>query len=143
MHDIYIRTPYHVEFIEDLKYDVPAHARQWHKDKRLWSVSIFYRRPVVKLLIKHFGEYETIDPADMGLSSQRQRQEQSAPPPRKPTLFDSYAALYLVPNTPIEIVTVMYRYLAKQHHPDRGGDTATMQRINAAYEAIKKDAAGK
>lgn len=28
-----------------------------------------------------------------------------------------------------------YRALAMAHHPDRGGDTATMQRINAAYHA--------
>jgi len=27
----------------------------------------------------------------------------------------------------------LYRNLAKQHHPDLGGDTATMQQINAAY----------
>jgi len=28
-----------------------------------------------------------------------------------------------------------YRHLAKTHHPDRGGDTATMQRVNAEYHA--------
>lgn len=28
-----------------------------------------------------------------------------------------------------------YRRLAMRHHPDRGGDTETMQRINAEYEA--------
>ena len=28
-----------------------------------------------------------------------------------------------------------YRNLAKANHPDRGGDTATMQRINAEYRA--------
>jgi len=28
-----------------------------------------------------------------------------------------------------------YRAAARIHHPDRGGDTATMQRINADYEA--------
>ena len=30
-------------------------------------------------------------------------------------------------------VKARYRDLAKLHHPDRGGDTATMQAINAAY----------
>lgn len=28
-----------------------------------------------------------------------------------------------------------YKRLAMQHHPDRGGDTATMQAINAEYDA--------
>jgi hypothetical protein len=27
-----------------------------------------------------------------------------------------------------------YRKLALQHHPDRGGDTSTMQRVNALYQ---------
>ena len=31
-----------------------------------------------------------------------------------------------------------YRRLAMLHHPDRGGDTATMQAINAAYHAALK-----
>ena len=30
-------------------------------------------------------------------------------------------------------VKSLYRKLAKQHHPDHGGDTKTMQDINAAY----------
>lgn len=31
-----------------------------------------------------------------------------------------------------------YRKLAMQHHPDRGGDTATMQKLNAFYHAALK-----
>lgn len=36
----------------------------------------------------------------------------------------------------LEDVKKRYRDLAKQHHPDRGGDTATMQSINAEYDRI-------
>lgn len=35
------------------------------------------------------------------------------------------------------LVQVGYRTLAKQHHPDHGGDTKTMQQVNAAYERLK------
>ena len=35
-------------------------------------------------------------------------------------------------------VKQLYRQLAKQHHPDIGGDTATMQMVNAAYEKALK-----
>lgn len=35
----------------------------------------------------------------------------------------------------VEAVKSLYRKLAKQYHPDLGGDTATMQKINAAYHA--------
>jgi DnaJ-class molecular chaperone len=33
----------------------------------------------------------------------------------------------------IEEVKAEYKKLAKQYHPDLGGDTATMQEINKAY----------
>ena len=33
----------------------------------------------------------------------------------------------------VEEVKAEYRRLAKQHHPDKGGDVATMQAINAQY----------
>jgi DnaJ-class molecular chaperone len=35
----------------------------------------------------------------------------------------------------VEEVKSLYRTLAKQHHPDLGGDTATMQEINSQYHA--------
>ena len=36
----------------------------------------------------------------------------------------------------LEELKGMYRKLAQQHHPDRGGDTATMQAINAEYDTL-------
>ncbi len=35
----------------------------------------------------------------------------------------------------LDALKAEYKRLAKQYHPDMGGDTATMQAINAAYEA--------
>lgn len=39
----------------------------------------------------------------------------------------------------LDDVKAVYKKLAMAHHPDRGGDTITMQEINAEYEAIKND----
>lgn len=36
-------------------------------------------------------------------------------------------------------VTEAYKALAMKHHPSRGGDTAVMQTINAAYDQFKKE----
>ena len=44
-------------------------------------------------------------------------------------------------TTPEEIKT-LYRELAFKHHPDHGGDTRTMQDINAAYHEALKHANG-
>jgi hypothetical protein len=41
----------------------------------------------------------------------------------------------------IEEVRARFRDLAREHHPDHGGDTATMQAVNAEYEEALKTAA--
>ncbi len=47
--------------------------------------------------------------------------------------------LGLPPNATRQQIKRRYRVLAKQHHPDRGGDQRQMQRIIAAYELLMKD----
>jgi hypothetical protein len=36
------------------------------------------------------------------------------------------------------LIQVGYRTLASQNHPDKGGNTKTMQEVNAAYEKLKQ-----
>jgi DnaJ-domain-containing protein 1 len=49
------------------------------------------------------------------------------------------AVLELPPNATRQQIKRRYRVLAKQHHPDRGGDPQQMQRIIAAYEVLMRD----
>lgn len=42
--------------------------------------------------------------------------------------------MYFQKCTTLDELKAEYRRLAMEHHPDRGGDTETMQKINAAYE---------
>lgn len=50
---------------------------------------------------------------------------------------DPWYVLGVAPGTAIEQVRVRYREKAMVHHPDRGGDAATMRRITRAYDAIR------
>lgn len=50
--------------------------------------------------------------------------------------MDYYKVLGLSPGASEEEVKKAYRKLASKHHPDKGGDTAKFQEIQAAYEAI-------
>lgn len=46
---------------------------------------------------------------------------------------------YFIDCQNIDDIKARYKQLAKEHHPDHGGDTETMQQINAAYaEACTK-----
>jgi len=49
---------------------------------------------------------------------------------------DAYAALGLDPRCTDSQIVVMYRHLAKLHHPDRGGDAKRFREIQDAYDAI-------
>ena len=42
---------------------------------------------------------------------------------------------YFVNCKTLDELKKVYKHLAQKHHPDVGGDTATMQAINAEYEA--------
>ena len=41
---------------------------------------------------------------------------------------------YFKQCTTLEELKAEYKKLVMKHHPDRGGDTATMQEINAEYD---------
>lgn len=66
----------------------------------------------------------------------------AAPPPPPRTIPAHYAALHLQPDAPLEVAEAAYRALARRHHPDAGGDTVTMQRLNAAIELIREEKRG-
>lgn len=50
-----------------------------------------------------------------------------------------YATLGVPENASSEDIKKAYRKLAGQHHPDKGGDTATFQRIQEAYSVLSDD----
>lgn len=50
--------------------------------------------------------------------------------------MDHYSVLGVPKNASQEDIKKAYRRLASKHHPDRGGDTAMFQQIQAAYDII-------
>jgi DnaJ-class molecular chaperone len=50
--------------------------------------------------------------------------------------MEHYQTLGVAKNASPDEIKKAYRKLASQHHPDRGGDTATFQKIQIAYDTI-------
>lgn len=50
--------------------------------------------------------------------------------------MDHYSTLGVAKNATPDEIKKAYRKLASQHHPDRGGDTATFQKIQQAYDIL-------
>lgn len=49
---------------------------------------------------------------------------------------DPYATLFVVRSAPREVIDAAYRALSRMQHPDLGGTTEQMQRLNGAKDAI-------
>lgn len=50
--------------------------------------------------------------------------------------MDPYSILGVGRNATPDDIKTAYRKLANKHHPDRGGDTATFQNVQAAYDIL-------
>jgi curved DNA-binding protein len=56
-------------------------------------------------------------------------------------MTDPYSILGVDKNADDAEIKAAYRKLAKEHHPDRGGDNELFAKINAAYDSVKDAAA--
>lgn len=55
---------------------------------------------------------------------------------RQEALLDAYGILGVAPDDPIDLVKTIYQRKAMYFHPDKGGDTKKMQRLQKAYETV-------
>jgi hypothetical protein len=124
--------------IEALKGYIPACNRVYVPDRKTWRVDAYahdclqgwlsYARTTFSAQVQWSGSAADADP---------EREWTPPPPPRqKPKAVDPYQVLHLRETAPPELVKVAYRCLAQLNHPDHGGDTEAMQRINDAYQRL-------
>lgn len=110
-------------FIAALKSNIHQRSRKWDANRKCWLLRD--ADPVIALLRSFAIDFDCDDAA-----AEPER-------PKRLTVDDAYRILYLQPDAPRFIVDAAYRALAKHFHPDVGGDTAAMQRINAAVEVLR------
>ncbi len=121
-----VTFPFDRDVVEGIKNIVPVHSRTYDPDEKAWYIAPAYFVPVRNLLTATFMQVEM--DAD--------REPFTPPPTPKPQT--SYHVLHLQPTAPPELVDAAYKTLSRLHHPDQGGDTETMQRLNAAVSIIRK-----
>ena len=80
------------------------------------------------LIAYHLIEKPLMKLFKTGMAARRERGRDRGP--------EYLAVLGLEPGATAEQIKTRYRDLAREHHPDRGGDTARMAEINEAYETL-------
>lgn len=115
---------YSPAMVEAIKRDIPGTDRLWKPEVKEWWFKSSVEPIMLRLAERHCGGVVHVEKAS------------DLAPELPAETVDAYRTLYLQPGAPDDLVKAAYRCLSKRHHPDAGGTTREMQRVNAAYEKL-------
>lgn len=115
---------YSPEMVAAIKANIPSRQRTWKPDLKQWWFKPGQLPSIEALARLHCGAVAYV------------RRDGDLEPAVPAETAAAYRALYLVPGAPPELIKAAYRILAKRVHPDAGGTTEQMQRVNAAYAEL-------
>lgn len=122
------------EMVRSIKYSIPSHHRKWVPERKCWLIS--------DVGMRYFWDFmpELREPmqrmARSGGQQTRQRQQSHTRGNVAPVeVAEAFAFMYLLPSAPLPVIKAAFKALANIHHPDHGGNTETMKRLNKAHEA--------
>lgn len=122
--NVTITFPYDPILISRFKIEIPPYARIYVPENKEWIFDSTYAARAVHLLTDRFPDARIENIPDSSPSLDQQQDPE-------------YVTFFVIPEAPPEVVKAAYRALSKLYHPDRGGDTAAMQRLNEAYARIE------
>lgn len=122
---IMCRTPFDLDFVDELKKKIKAAYRRWSPNDKLWKVDPSQDEVLIEIVTKYFGEPTIIEDKEQVVIA------------ALPEGDDPYAALLkLAPN---DVLKKIHRQIVLAVHPDHGGTNEAMATANSAWQAIKTD----
>lgn len=118
-----VSSPYNADFVNWIKFNIPREDRRYDGVAKVWTVAGKHKDKIVAQCRLRFG---TVDVTE--------KFETAAP--AGPSLPPGDLAELLRLLGP-EAVAKAIRHATLIHHPDRGGDTNTMARINELWGKVK------
>lgn len=122
---IFCKTPYVEAFIQELKADIPYGSRIFLKNDKVWRVDAAYHEDLLSVVKKHFGEPVILEPETKEVVVVQGAGN------------DPFGAMLRV--APADVLKKVYRMIAVEIHPDKGGKPEDMVVLNQAWDAIKKE----
>jgi DnaJ-domain-containing protein 1 len=112
---------YSPTMVAAIKDNIPSRQRKWCPEIRQWWFKADAHMAMLKLAEQHCGSVQHV-------------QDNGAVMPALPAeMVAAYRTLHLQPTAPDDLIKAAYRVMCKLHHPDKGGMTREMQRVNEAY----------
>lgn len=122
---IFMHSPFNREFIDEFKADIPANARSWMVNDKVWRVAASYHEDLLSVVRKHFGEPTVVEPEPQVVVQAAGGGD------------DPYGAMLRV--APPDLLKKIYRLIAAEIHPDKGGKPDDMVALNNAWAEVKKE----
>lgn len=136
-----------------VKYDVPQEYRYYDKEEGLghWYIHRKYLLGVIEIGYKSLGhvDYSSLDDYlqievaqamdGWTVNQQKNSGKRLQAKPSSMVLRDAYSTLHLLPSASNSLVSAVWRCLAKENHPDRGGDAELFRRYSEAFSKIKEE----
>lgn len=116
-----VRTPYDPGIVSSLKVMIPSSLRRWDGARKIWLIDQSMMAKLEEILAK------------LGYSV-----EDGTLPPERATPSDKSPFHDLLCDVPFGTLQKVYRVLAMECHPDRGGNPEVMARINVAWRQIQE-----
>lgn len=123
-------TPYSEDFVEELKARINWRLRQWSPSERVWMVDPAALDDLMEIAQKYFPTISVVQ--------NPQPQQQSMEPPAEVLEDGTYGTIAnLLRASSTETLKKLFRMMAVDLHPDRGGDVETMKLLNTAWDRIR------
>lgn len=141
--ELRIRTPFDRDYIDRMKFEISSNMRQWDVQEKVWIVQSSVFDEIHHLISEYFPGHVILISYDA--QAEIDRYHEKPPQARQGESSHSiaistgpYAVLFINDSAPNCVVDAAYKALAKLYHPDCGGDSGSMSRINSAIASIKK-----
>lgn len=116
---------YSPQMVQAIKDNIPSRSRRWCPERKVWWFQAGMLSSIEALARAHCGSVQYVTDRGDG-EAQLVPADQAA----------AFKALHLLPSAPDEVVRAAYRAMCKLHHPDAGGTTREMQRVNEAFGVL-------
>lgn len=118
-----VATPFDKSFVDWIKFQIPRQDRRYDPVTKVWTVAEKYKDTVYNKCKQLFRDVDLTEKINMA------------------------SPAVSLPNSEVgeflkllgeEAINKALRHAALVHHPDRGGNAATMARINELWQKVKK-----